>query len=97
MLDAFALCPGTVPVVGGICNAVPGAAGNVAGSVAGAGVGAIFSEAARWVASGAVWLIVQVGRAMSGTTSIDLNAGWFAAHEAVMASLAAAVVLPMAC
>ena len=34
---------------------------------------------------------------MSATTSIDLSAGWFSAHEAVMASLAAAVVLPMAC
>jgi len=76
---------------------VSGAAGSVAGAVAGAGIGTIFSEAAQWVASGAVWLIAQVGRAMSGTTSIDLNAGWFSAHEAVMASLAAAVVLPMAC
>ena len=93
MLEAFALCPGNLPLVGTACNTVSGAAG----SVAGVGVGAIFSEAARWVAGGAVWLIAQVGRAMSGTTSVDLDAGWFAAHEAVMASLAAAVVLPMAC
>ena len=97
MLEAFPLCPGVVPVVGTVCNTVSGAAGTVVGSAAGAGIGAIFSEAARWVASGAVWLIAQVGRAMSGTTSIDLGAGWFTAHEAVMASLAAAVVLPMAC
>ena len=97
VLEAFPLCPGVVPVVGNLCNTVSGAAGNVAGSAAGAGIGAIFTEAARWVASGAVWLIAQVGRAMSGTTSIDLDAGWFTAHEAVMASLAAAVVLPMAC
>ena len=34
---------------------------------------------------------------MSASTSIDLGAGWFSAHEAVMASLAAAVVVPMAC
>jgi len=80
-------------VVGTTCGVVSG----VAGSVATTGVSALFSEAARWVASGAVWLIAQVGRAMSATTSIDLSAGWFAAHEAVMASLAAAVVLPMAC
>jgi hypothetical protein len=86
-----------VPVVGTVCNTVSGAAGNVAAHTAGVGVGAVFSEAARWVASGAVWLIAQVGRAMSGTTSLDLGAGWFTAHEAVMASLAAAVVLPMAC
>ena len=93
MLEAFALCPGSLPVVGTACNAVSGAAG----SVAGAGVGALFSEATGWVGSGAVWLIAQVGRAMSATTSIDLSAGWFTAHETVMASLAAAVVLPMAC
>ncbi|MDR3650133.1 MAG: hypothetical protein P4L20_13650, partial [Acidimicrobiales bacterium] len=93
MLEAFPLCPGSLPVVGTTCGVVSG----LAGSVATAGVSALFSEAARWVASGAVWLIAQVGRAMSATTSIDLSAGWFAAHEAVMASLAAAVVLPMAC
>jgi hypothetical protein len=74
-----------------------GAAGNIAGGVAADGIGTIFSEAAGWVASGAVWMIAQVGTAMSGTTSVDLSAGWFTAHEAVMASLAAAVVLPMAC
>jgi len=93
VLEAFPLCPGSLPVVGTTCGVVSG----VAGSVATTGVSALFSEAARWVASGAVWLIAQVGRAMSATTSIDLSAGWFAAHEAVMASLAAAVVLPMAC
>jgi len=93
VLEAFPLCPGSLPVVGTTCGVVSG----LAGSVATAGVSALFSEAARWVASGAVWLIAQVGRAMSATTSIDLSAGWFAAHEAVMASLAAAVVLPMAC
>jgi hypothetical protein len=93
VFEAFALCSGSIPVVGTACNAVSGAAG----SVAGAGVGALFSEATGWVGSGAVWLIAQVGRAMSATTSIDLSAGWFTAHETVMASLAAAVVLPMAC
>jgi hypothetical protein len=97
MLEAFPLCPGAVPVAGALCNTVSGAAGNLAGSAASAGIGTVFSEAARWVASGAVWLIAQVGRAMSGTTSVELDAGWFRAHEAVMASLAAAVVLPMAC
>jgi hypothetical protein len=93
VLEAFALCPGSLPVVGTACNAVSGAAGNIAG----AGVGALFSEATGWVGSGAVWLITQVARAMSTTTSIDLDAGWFTAHETLMASLAAVVVLPMAC
>ena len=49
MLEAFPLCPGSLPVIGTACNTVSGAAG----SVAGAGVGAVFSEAVQWVASGA--------------------------------------------
>jgi hypothetical protein len=96
VLDPLPVCLGSLPVAG-VCTSVSGAAGSVGGSIAGAGIGIIFSEAGRWVASGAVWLIAQVGSAMSGTTSIDLNAPWFGAHEAVMASLAAAVVVPMAC
>jgi hypothetical protein len=80
-------------VVGAVCNA----ASSVAGKAAGFGVDAVFAAAGRWVSSGAVWLIAEVGRALTATTAVDLNAGWFSAHEAVMASLAAAVVLPMAC
>jgi hypothetical protein len=91
--EAFALCPGSVPVVGTVCNTVAG----VAGQAASVGVDAVFSAAGRWVSSGAVWLIAEVGRVLSATTSIDLGSGWFTAHEAVMASLAAAVVVPMAC
>jgi hypothetical protein len=93
VLDALPLCPGAVPVVGSACKTLS----NAAGSAAGAGVNVVFSEAARWVASGALWLITEVGRVISSTTSIDLGAGWFSAHEAVMVSLAAAVVVPMAC
>ncbi len=93
MLESLALCSGAVPVGGATCAAVSG----LAGAGASAGANLIFSEAAQWVAGGAVWLIAQVGRAMSASTSIDLGAGWFRAHEAVMASLAAVVVLPMAC
>jgi len=97
---ALPLCPGSVPVLGTACSAVSGAtgvAGGVAGTAAGVGVDAVFAAAGRWVASGAVWLLGQVGNAMSATTSVDLGASWFASHEAVMAGLAAAVVLPMAC
>jgi hypothetical protein len=90
---ALPLCPGSVPVVGTACSAVSG----VAGKVVGVGADAVFSAAGQWVASGAVWLLGQVGTAMSASTSVNLGAGWFAAHEAVMATLAAAVVLPMAC
>ena len=90
---ALPLCPGSVPVLGTACSAASG----VAGKVVGAGADAVFSAAGRWVAAGAVWLLGQVGTAMSATTSVDLGTGWFAAHEAVMATLAAVVVLPMAC
>ncbi len=75
MLEAFPLCPGSLPVAGAVCNTLSGAAGSVVGGVASDGIGTIFSEAARWVASGAVWLIAQVGRAMSGTTSVNLECG----------------------
>ena len=94
---ALPLCPSSVPVVGTVCGAVSGTVSGVAGKVAGVGVDAVFSAAGQWVASGAVWLLGQVGNAMAATTSVDLGAGWFAAHESVMAALAAVVVLPMAC
>ena len=97
MHEAIVLCPTGVPVVGAACGAVTGTVSGVAGSVAGAGANAIFSAAASWVASGAVWLLQGVGHVMSATTTVDLGAPWFAAHEAVMASLAAVVVLPMVC
>ena len=90
---ALPLCPGSIPVVGTVCNAVSG----VAGKAAGIGATAVFDAAGAWVSSGAVWLIGQVGHVMSATTSDDLGTGWFGAHEAVMAGLAAAVVVPMAC
>ncbi|HUO49605.1 MAG TPA: hypothetical protein VMU09_12300 [Acidimicrobiales bacterium] len=67
------------------------------GSLVGSGVNAVFDAAGRWVADGAVWLLDGVGSLMSTTTTVDLGAGWFAAHEAVMATLAAAVILPLVC
>ena len=70
MYEALGLCPGSVPVVGAACTVVSGAAGKVAG----AGVGAVFSVASNWVASGAVWLLGQVGQVLSATTSVDLGA-----------------------
>jgi hypothetical protein len=87
-------------VVASACNAVTGGLGGavsgVAGSVVGAGVGAVFDAAGQWVASGAVWLLGQVGHLMSATTSVGLGTTWFASRESVMVTLAAAVVLPMA-
>lgn len=89
---------GGVGGVGGVAGgAAGGVAGGVAGAVAGAGIGAVFSAAGQWVAGGAVWLLGQVGHALSASTSVDLNSDWFVGHEAVMAAMAAAVILPMVC
>jgi hypothetical protein len=74
-------------------NPVSGAIGSIVGS----GVNAVFDAAGRWVASGALWLLDGVGSLMNTTTSVDLGAGWFMAHESVMAALAAAVVVPLVC
>jgi hypothetical protein len=60
-------------------------------------MGAVFDAAGRWVADGALWLLNGVGTLLDNTTSLDLGAGWFQAHETTMAALAAAVVLPMLC
>ena len=70
---------------------------SVLGSVVGGTIGDVFDAAGQWVATGGVWLLGQVGNAMSATTSVDLGSHWFSEHESVMAALAAAVILPMAC
>ncbi|MHB8681410.1 MAG: hypothetical protein ACYDA2_04860 [Acidimicrobiales bacterium] len=70
---------------------------SVAGSLLGDTVGVALQAAGRWVADGAVWLLGQVGHAMTATTSVDLGASWFTEHERVMAVLGASVVLPMLC
>ncbi|HAM02487.1 MAG TPA: hypothetical protein DCQ30_09740 [Acidimicrobiaceae bacterium] len=70
---------------------------SIIGSALGATVSAVFDAAGQWVAGGAVWLLGQVGHVLSATTSVDLGGGWFQEHYRVMAALAAAVILPMAC
>jgi hypothetical protein len=82
-------------VTGAVGSAVTGAVHHVVGSVLGVGAAAVFTAAGQWVASGAVWLLGQVGGAMSATTTVQLSSGWFSAHLSVMATVAAAVVLPM--
>ena len=80
-----------------MAGAVTGAAGHVVSSLVGVGFSAVFDAAGQWVASGAVWLLGQVGRAMSATTTVDLTSQWFSAHLSVMVTLSAALVLPMVC
>ena len=95
MLFPVPFLPVPIGPISSVGSAVTGAAQHVVGGVIGAGVDAVFSGAGQWVASGAVWLLGQVGHALSATTSVNLTSGWFSAHESVMVALAAAVVLPM--
>ncbi len=69
----------------------------VVSSIVGSTLGQIFGFVAQWVASGAGWLLTQVGHVMSSTTTVDLASSWFSAHERAVAALSAALVLPMAC
>ena len=60
-----------------------------------AGVDAVLGGLSQWVASGAEWLLSQIGNVLISTTTIDLGADWFRTHYAVMTALAAVVVLPL--
>ena len=77
-----------------LCYAVS-AVGSIGGSVAAAGVDAVLSGLSQWVASGAEWLLSQIGNVLISTTTIDLGAGWFQKHYGVMIGLAGVVVLPL--
>ena len=66
-----------------------------AASVASAGIDAVFSGLSQWVASGAEWLLSQIGNVLVSTTTIDLGADWFRQHYEVMTALAGVVVLPL--
>jgi hypothetical protein len=86
-------CTG-LEAVNPLCYVV-GAVGSIGGSVATAGVDAVLNGLSQWVASGAEWLLSQIGAVLDSTTSIDLGAGWFTAHYAVMLGLAGVVVVPL--
>ncbi len=81
-------------LAGGVVSSV---AGGVASGVASAGASAVLGAAGNWVAAGAAWLLGQVGHVLSASTTVDLSSSWFTRHETVMAGLAAAVIVPMAC
>ena len=82
-------CPG-LDALNPLCQA-----GNVAGSVAGSGINAVLNGLSQWVASGAEWLLSQIGHVLISTTTIDIGASWFHQHYVEMTVLAGAVVLPL--
>ena len=70
-------------------------AGSIGGSIASTGFESVLSGISQWVASGAEWLLAQIGDVLSATTTIDLGASWFEAHYGQMTALAGVVILPM--
>jgi hypothetical protein len=72
-----------------VCQVLAGGAS----SLVGAGAGAVLAAVAASVATGAAWLLGQVGAVLAASGRIDLQAPWFGAHYAVV--LAAAVLLPL--
>ena len=70
-------------------------AGSIGGSIASSGFESILNGISQWVASGAEWLLDQIGDVLSATTTVDLGASWFRTHYGQMTALAGVVILPM--
>ena len=86
-------CPG-LDALNPLCQ-VGGAVGGVTGSVASSGINAVLGGLSQWVASGAEWLLSQIGNVLVSTTTIDIGATWFHTHYVEMTALAGVVVLPL--
>jgi hypothetical protein len=82
-------CPG-LSALNPICQV-----GSIGSTVAGAGVNAVLNGLGQWVASGAEWLLAQIGDVLVSTTTVDIGATWFRLHYAVMTALAGVVILPL--
>lgn len=62
------------------------------------GIGSdILSAFTSWVASGAAWLLTEVGQLISTVGSVDLGEKWFSSHYQVMAALAGSVAALSVC
>ncbi len=70
-------------------------AGSIGGSIASSGFETVLSGISQWVASGAEWLLGQIGDVLSSTTTVDVGASWFRTHYGQMTALAGVVILPM--
>ena len=70
-------------------------AGSIGGSVVSSGFESVLSGISQWVASGAEWLLDQIGDVLSSTTTVDVGATWFKTHYGQMTALAGVVILPM--
>ncbi len=70
-------------------------AGSIGGSIASSGFETVLSGISQWVASGAEWLLSQIGDVLGATTTVDIGASWFRTHYGQMTALAGVVILPM--
>jgi hypothetical protein len=85
------LCKGTQNPVDQTKDAVANAAGDVVSS---AGDSALRGLTAAVAAAGG-WVLERVGAAITGTTSPEVNKGWFVSQYQVMLALAVLIALPM--
>ena len=69
--------------------------GNLGGSLAASGFESVLDSIGQWVASGAEWLLGQIGEVLVSTTTVDVGAAWFRDHYGQMTALAGVVILPM--
>ena len=69
--------------------------GSIGGSIAASGFESVLSGISQWVASGAEWLLGQIGDVLVSTTTIDVGATWFRTHYEDMTALAGVVILPL--
>ena len=69
--------------------------GSIGGSIASSGFESVLSGISQWVASGAEWLLGQIGDVLGSTTTVDVGASWFRTHYGQMTALAGVVILPM--
>ncbi len=69
--------------------------GSLGGSLASSGFQAALDDISQWVASGAEWLLAQIGDVLVSTTTVDIGATWFRTHYADMTALAGVVILPL--
>ncbi len=69
--------------------------GSLGGSIAASGFESVLDGISQWVASGAEWLLGQIGDVLVSTTTIDTGATWFRTHYSQMTALAGVVILPL--
>jgi hypothetical protein len=69
--------------------------GSIGGSIATSGFESVLNGISQWVASGAEYLLRQIGAVLVSTTTVDVGATWFRTHYGQMTALAGVVILPM--